>query len=117
MPPWSRRGASGVLSALGLAVSERRRDLVESALLSGEALTAEAVAEVVARLATAAASELGTDAAEIRPTYELRYAGQAFELPVEAGARAPPRRAARGASTPPTRSATATPTPTRRWSW
>ena len=30
----------GVLSALGLAVSERRRDLVESVLLSGDALTA-----------------------------------------------------------------------------
>ncbi len=75
----------GVLSALGLAVSERRRDLVESALLSGEALTAEAVAEVVTRLADRGRAELGTDAAEVRPTYELRYGGQAFELPVEAG--------------------------------
>src|SRR5204863_8966481 len=31
--------ASGVLSALGLVVSERRRDLVESVLLAGGALT------------------------------------------------------------------------------
>ena len=42
--------ASGVLSALGLIVSERRRDVVESVLLAGEALTREAVAAAVARL-------------------------------------------------------------------
>ncbi|HYY05634.1 MAG TPA: hydantoinase/oxoprolinase family protein, partial [Candidatus Limnocylindria bacterium] len=34
--------ASGVLSALGLIVSERRRDLVESVLLAGDDLTREA---------------------------------------------------------------------------
>ena len=34
--------------------------------------------------------ELGTDAAEIRPTYELRYAGQAFELPVPGPVRPDP---------------------------
>ena len=43
--------ASGVLSALGLVVSERRRDVVESVLLGGEDLTREAVADVVTRLA------------------------------------------------------------------
>ena len=42
--------ASGVLSALGLIVSERRRDVVESVLLGGDALTREAVAEAVGRL-------------------------------------------------------------------
>src|SRR5439155_18289139 len=72
--------ASGVLSALGLVVSERRRDLVESVLLSGEELKTEAVAEVVHRLAERA--DLG-DAAEVRARYDLRYAGQAFELTVE----------------------------------
>jgi N-methylhydantoinase A len=99
--------ASGVLSALGLAVSERRRDLVESVLLSGEALTAAAVAAAVERLARRGRAELvagapsrtaddaaaADDAAsagsggpvEVRATYELRYAGQAFELPIEAG--------------------------------
>src|SRR3954454_4673034 len=46
--------ASGVLSAVGLLVSERRRDLAESVLLSGEALTREAVAEAVDRLTTRA---------------------------------------------------------------
>ena len=73
--------ASGVLSALGLAVSERRRDLVESVLLAGDALTREVVAEVVARLAASGEEEL--PGGEVRATYDLRYAGQAFELPVD----------------------------------
>ncbi len=78
--------ASGVLSAFGLVVAERRRDLVESVLLSGERLTAERIAEAVERLAERASDELrGAQAAEpeVRATYELRYEGQAFELPVE----------------------------------
>src|SRR5215204_3957322 len=49
--------ASGVLSALGLIVSERRRDVVESVLLGGEALTAAAVREAVARLGEGARRE------------------------------------------------------------
>ena len=86
--------ASGVLSALGLVVSERRRDVVESVLLGGEDLTREAVAEVVERLAERARSEVvggGARApgdrtaqeAELRATYDLRYAGQAFELSID----------------------------------
>lgn len=75
--------ASGVLSALGLAVSERRRDLVESVLLSGAAITRQAVAEVVRRLARRGREELGDGDSELRATYELRYAGQAFELAVD----------------------------------
>ena len=47
-----------VPSALGLAVSERRRDLVESVLLSGDDLTARAVADVVTRLADRGRDEL-----------------------------------------------------------
>jgi N-methylhydantoinase A len=77
--------ASGVLSALGLAISERRRDLVESVLLTGRSLTRAAIAEAVARLGKRGRAELGEPGAELRATYELRYAGQAFELPVEAG--------------------------------
>jgi N-methylhydantoinase A len=88
--------ASGVLSALGLAVSERRRDLVESVLLSGDALTREAVAAAVERLGARGRAELGEPGAELRATYELRYAGQAFELPIEAGL-APTRTALRTA--------------------
>jgi N-methylhydantoinase A len=92
--------ASGVLSALGLVVSERRRDVVESVLLGGEDLTREAVAEVVERLAGRAREGVrplespegvrplesppleGSDPL-IRATYDLRYAGQAFELSVD----------------------------------
>jgi N-methylhydantoinase A len=74
---------SGVLSALGLVVSERRRDLVESVLLAGDSFTREAIAEVVARLGERGREELGEPEAELRATYDLRYAGQAFELSVE----------------------------------
>ena len=76
--------SSGVLSALGLIVSERRRDLVESVLLSGDELTKERVAEVVAQLADRGRSELDEPDAELRCTYELRYSGQAFELAITA---------------------------------
>jgi N-methylhydantoinase A len=75
--------ASGVLSALGLVVSERRRDLVESVLLAGDSLSREAVSEVVRRLGERGREELGEEDAELRATYELRYSGQAFELAVE----------------------------------
>ncbi|MGI8945167.1 MAG: hydantoinase/oxoprolinase family protein, partial [Thermoleophilaceae bacterium] len=75
--------AAGVLSALGLAVSERRRDLVESVLLAGDTLTCAAVAAVVERLGARGRRELAAPEAELRATYELRYAGQAFELAIE----------------------------------
>src|SRR5689334_11005945 len=74
--------ASGVLSALGLIVSERRRDLVESVLLSGDELTRETIAEAVERLAVRGREELEAGGGEVRAGYDLRYAGQAFELTV-----------------------------------
>ena len=74
--------ASGVLSALGLVVSERRRDLVESVLLAGDDFTREAVGAVVRRLGESGRQELAEPEAELRATYDLRYAGQAFELSV-----------------------------------
>jgi N-methylhydantoinase A len=85
--------ASGVLSALGLLVSERRRDLAESVLLSGEVLTREAVADAVERLVARGRADLvGIDLrngsepeVEVRAAYDLRYAGQAFELTVHGG--------------------------------
>jgi N-methylhydantoinase A len=80
--------ASGVLSAVGLIAAERRRDLVESVLLAGDELTADAAAEVVGRLAARGREELDAPEAEIRAAYDLRYAGQAFELTV-AGAEKP----------------------------
>jgi N-methylhydantoinase A len=74
--------ASGVLSALGLIVSERRRELVSSELLAGEKLTRGRVTEAVGRLATQGREELGSGDAEVRVRYDLRYAGQAFEITV-----------------------------------
>jgi len=74
--------SSGVLSALGLIVSERRRDVTESVLLGGDDLTAAAAAEVVRRLGKRGRDELEAPDAELRAVYDLRYAGQAFELSI-----------------------------------
>ncbi len=60
--------AAGVLSALGLAAAERRRDEAQSVLLRGEALTDEAL------------RALAGDADEV--TWDARYAGQSHELPL-----------------------------------
>jgi 5-oxoprolinase (ATP-hydrolysing) len=75
--------ASGVLSAFGLVVAERRRDIVESVLLTGHDLSAENVAAAVERLAERGREELGGSEPEVRATYDLRYEGQAFELSIE----------------------------------
>ena len=83
--------ASGVLSALGLLVSERRRDLAESVLLTGEALTRDAVSAAVDRNAERGRRELGSAGADARASYDLRYAGQAFELTVHGGPSPEPR--------------------------
>ncbi len=77
--------ASGVLAALGLVISPRRRDVQRSVLLSGESLTREAVASSVAELGAQARSALGDEEAKLGATYELRYRGQAFELAIAAG--------------------------------
>jgi N-methylhydantoinase A len=77
--------ASGVLAALGLVVSPRRRDVQRSILLSGDALTAAAIADAADELAEHAREQLGAaDGEDVRlsATFELRYRGQAFELPV-----------------------------------
>jgi N-methylhydantoinase A len=76
--------ASGVLAAVGLVVSARRRDVQQSVLLAGDDLTAKAVATAVAELGKRARSALADDQAELSATYELRYRGQAFELAVSA---------------------------------
>jgi N-methylhydantoinase A len=75
--------ASGVLAALGLVVSPRRRDVQRSVFLGGDALTADAVAEMVAELGATARDQLHEPEAELRAVFELRYRGQAFELAVE----------------------------------
>ncbi|MEA2420747.1 MAG: N-methylhydantoinase, partial [Thermoleophilaceae bacterium] len=89
--------ASGVLSALGLIVSERRRDVVASVLLAGDELTRAAVGEAVGRLGEQARRALGgaasgealgtgplrASAPELRASFDLRYSGQAFELSID----------------------------------
>ena len=74
--------ASGVLSAVGMVVSERRVDLVESVLLAGDALTRAAVTAVIERLNADARDQLGSDDGEVRAAFDVRYVGQAFELTV-----------------------------------
>jgi N-methylhydantoinase A len=82
--------ASGVLAALGLVVSPRRRDVQRTLLLSGRELTAEALHAHRHELGAAARAALGDPEAELRAVYELRYRGQAFELPIAAGLGASP---------------------------
>jgi N-methylhydantoinase A len=78
----------GVLSALGLCASDRRRDTTRTVMLSGTDFSAERVAAEVDELVATIAGEL--PGAEPEVVYELRYAGQAFELPVRGGARPDP---------------------------
>jgi N-methylhydantoinase A len=73
--------AGGVLSALGLCASERRRDTARTVMLSGDELTAERVAAEVAAMVEETGAGLEGEA-KPQVTYKLRYAGQAFELPV-----------------------------------
>ena len=74
--------AAGVLSALGLATASRRRDAARTVLMSE--------ADVEAGRAESVAAELGADAAQglddprVEVTWDVRYAGQAFELSVAA---------------------------------
>ena len=74
--------ASGVLAALGLIVSQRRRDVQRSVFLSGEALSEQAIAAAVEELSDSARRALGEAHAEVQVTYELRYRGQSFELAI-----------------------------------
>jgi len=73
--------AGGVLSALGLCASERRRDTARTVMLSGDELTAERIAAEVAAMVGETGAGL-EEKAQPRVTYKLRYSGQAFELPV-----------------------------------
>jgi N-methylhydantoinase A len=74
--------ASGVLAALGLVVSKRRRDVQRTVLKSGEDLTAEEIARTAGELGEQARSALGKPEAQLSATYELRYRGQSFELAI-----------------------------------
>ncbi len=72
--------AGGVLSALGLLSSERRRDTARTVMLRGEEMTAERIAKAVEALR----ADIGGDmpGARAEAVYEMRYRGQSFELPV-----------------------------------
>jgi N-methylhydantoinase A len=75
--------ASGVLCALGLAAAAPRHDVSRTVMLRREQLTPEAVRKARDELIAQADGALATERAQLRVTYELRYAGQSFELPVE----------------------------------
>lgn len=79
--------SGGVLSALGLVASERRRETARTVMLTGPELTAERIEAEVADLASKLEAGEGS---QLEVTYELRYRGQAFELPVDGPADADP---------------------------
>jgi N-methylhydantoinase A len=72
--------ASGVLSALGLIAAGRRRDTARTVLLSGDEINADRIAAEVDSLSEPLLD--GMEGAELEVVYEMRYRGQAFELPV-----------------------------------
>ena len=82
--------ASGVLAALGLVVSPRRRDVQRSVLLAGDELTADSIAAEVQRLGERAREAMHERNAELQVVYELRYRGQSFELPIAGSTTAHP---------------------------
>jgi N-methylhydantoinase A len=84
--------ASGVLSALGLIAAGRRRDTARTVLLRRGEMSAELLSSLVSELAATARGEM--EAAELEVVYELRYRGQAFELPIPGPAEPDPDRLA-----------------------
>lgn len=84
--------ASGVLSALGLIAAGRRRDTARTVLLTSEVLGTERIAAEVEALARPLLA--GMEGAELEVVYELRYRGQAFELPIPGPPRPDPARLA-----------------------
>jgi N-methylhydantoinase A len=79
--------AGGVLSALGLCASDRRQDTARTVMLSGKDFSGQRVAAAVEELIDGLDS--GAEA-EPEVVYEMRYAGQAFELPVSGSTRPDP---------------------------
>jgi N-methylhydantoinase A len=74
--------ASGVLSALGLAISDMRRDYGHTLLGALDELDRDAVEEAFGALEEKARGDL--DEPELRRRADLRYRRQAFELTVDA---------------------------------
>jgi N-methylhydantoinase A len=69
-------GASGVLSALGLASADRRSDRARTLLLRLDTLDANTLTQAAAEMAGA------TNGYEVRCIADLRYQGQSFEIMV-----------------------------------
>ncbi|HLY48951.1 MAG TPA: hydantoinase/oxoprolinase family protein [Solirubrobacteraceae bacterium] len=82
--------ASGVLAAVGLVVSPRRRDAQRSLLWSGAEITADAIEQAASELGEQARRALGEPQADLEATFEMRYRGQSFELPVTGDTRTSP---------------------------
>ena len=80
--------AGGVLSALGLCASERRRDTARTVMLRGEEFAADRIAAETETLISA--QREGLAGAEPEVVYEMRYHGQAFELAVPGPVRPDP---------------------------
>ena len=76
--------AAGVLSALGLAAADRRRDAARTVLMEEPDIATGRAASVVRELSAQAAA--GMPDRRLDVTWDLRYAGQAFELPISAPA-------------------------------
>ncbi|HEX3452280.1 MAG TPA: hydantoinase/oxoprolinase family protein, partial [Solirubrobacteraceae bacterium] len=74
--------ASGVLSAFGLAAAAPRRDAARTVMLAGANFTAERLRREREDLVGRASDALDQAPARIAVGYELRYAGQSFELAV-----------------------------------
>jgi N-methylhydantoinase A len=72
--------AGGVLSALGLCASDRRRDTTRTVMLGGAELTSARIASEVDELIARLDGDL--EGAKPEVIYEMRYAGQAFELSI-----------------------------------
>ncbi len=72
-----------MLSALGLAAAAPRWDAARTVLWRDDALSGAQVHELVSALTREAGAGLAGEPARVRVRYELRYAGQSFELSVE----------------------------------
>jgi N-methylhydantoinase A len=75
--------ACGVLCALGLAAAAPRSDASSTVMLSAESLTREHIERGIYGLIQRASAELDEPVVHIDARYELRYAGQSFELTVD----------------------------------
>lgn len=74
----------GVLSALGLAISDQRRDYVRPVLASLDRLVVEDIVPLFKQMEDEAVQDLGVEAPSFGRLVDLRYQGQSFELTIEA---------------------------------